>query len=63
MLHKILRNLPLIWILFAVAKGSAPSAPVEYKPSLNENVCYIVAVVLVDDRGAVLMMQEAKRYF
>ncbi|KAL7647394.1 UNVERIFIED_CONTAM: hypothetical protein RMT77_000990 [Armadillidium vulgare] len=44
-----------------VAKGSAPSAPSEFQPVLKENVCYIVAAVLVDSNGAVLMMQEAKR--
>ena len=31
------------------------------QPVLGENMCYIVAVVIIDDEGRVLMMQEAKR--
>ncbi|XP_059490131.1 8-oxo-dGDP phosphatase NUDT18-like [Neocloeon triangulifer] len=44
-----------------VAKGVAPAAPSDYIPQLNKNVCYIVAAVLINDSGEVLMMQEAKR--
>ncbi|KAG7172103.1 8-oxo-dGDP phosphatase NUDT18-like, partial [Homarus americanus] len=42
------------------AKGVAPSTPSDYTPTLRDNVCYIVAAVLVNDEGHVLMMQEAK---
>jgi hypothetical protein len=48
-------------IFFAVAKGVAPAAPSDYIPKLNKNVCYIVAAVLINESGDVLMMQEAKR--
>ena len=47
--------------LFSVAKGVAPSVPGHFKPLLRDNVCYIVAAVLVDENNQVLMMQEAKR--
>jgi len=47
--------------VFAVAKGVAPAAPSDYIPKLNKNVCYIVAAVLINESGEVLMMQEAKR--
>jgi len=50
-----------ICIFFAVAKGVAPAAPSDYIPKLNKNVCYIVAAVLINESGDVLMMQEAKR--
>ncbi|KAA0203385.1 hypothetical protein HAZT_HAZT006285 [Hyalella azteca] len=43
------------------SKGSAPAAPVPFTPALKDNVCYIVAAVLINDEGQVLMMQEAKR--
>nr|XP_045613180.1 8-oxo-dGDP phosphatase NUDT18-like [Procambarus clarkii] len=43
------------------AKGVAPSTPADFTPTLRDNVCYIVAAVLVNDQGHVLMMQEAKR--
>ncbi|XP_069955727.1 8-oxo-dGDP phosphatase NUDT18 isoform X4 [Cherax quadricarinatus] len=42
------------------AKGVAPSTPADFTPTLRDNVCYIVAAVLVNDEGHVLMMQEAK---
>ena len=43
-----------------VAKGVQPSAPNEFKPVIKKNVSYIVAAVLINDQGEVLMMQEAK---
>ncbi|KAK7063054.1 putative Nudix hydrolase [Halocaridina rubra] len=43
------------------AKGVAPSSPAKFTPVLKENVCYIVAAVLINEEGHVLMMQEAKR--
>nr|XP_027209633.1 8-oxo-dGDP phosphatase NUDT18-like [Penaeus vannamei] len=42
------------------AKGVAPSSPAEFTPILKDNVCFIVAAVLVNSEGQVLMMQEAK---
>ncbi|XP_068219935.1 8-oxo-dGDP phosphatase NUDT18 isoform X2 [Palaemon carinicauda] len=44
-----------------VAKGVAPSSPATFTPILKENVCFIVAAVLVNEEGSVLMMQEAKK--
>jgi len=41
----------------AMAKGVAPAASADYRPVVKKSVTYIVAAVLVDDRGAVLMMQ------
>lgn len=43
-----------------VAKGVQPSAPNDFKPIIKKNVSYIVAAVLINDQGEVLMMQEAK---
>ncbi|XP_064094998.1 8-oxo-dGDP phosphatase NUDT18-like isoform X2 [Macrobrachium nipponense] len=43
------------------AKGVAPSSPATFTPILKENVCFIVAAVLVNEEGHVLMMQEAKK--
>ncbi|XP_071541714.1 8-oxo-dGDP phosphatase NUDT18-like isoform X3 [Panulirus ornatus] len=43
------------------AKGVAPAVPSEFTPTLRENVCFIVAAVLINEEGHVLMMQEAKR--
>ena len=43
-----------------VAKGVHPSAPDQFKPVIKKNVSYIVAAVLINDQGEVLMMQEAK---
>jgi 8-oxo-dGDP phosphatase len=43
-----------------VAKGVQPTAPNEFKPIIKKNVSYIVAAVLINDQGEVLMMQEAK---
>ena len=45
----------------AAAKGVAVSTPGEFAPELRENVCFIVAAVLLNSEGHVLMMQEAKR--
>ncbi|CAL4133525.1 unnamed protein product [Meganyctiphanes norvegica] len=42
------------------SKGVAPTTPSTFVPTLRDNVCYIVAAVLVNDKGQVLMMQEAK---
>ncbi|KAG0711971.1 8-oxo-dGDP phosphatase NUDT18 [Chionoecetes opilio] len=42
------------------AKGVAVSTPGEFSPELRENVCFIVAAVLLNSEGHVLMMQEAK---
>ncbi|KAK3890744.1 hypothetical protein Pcinc_005318 [Petrolisthes cinctipes] len=42
------------------AKGVAVATPAEFNPELRENVCFIVAAVLVNEEGEVLMMQEAK---
>lgn len=42
------------------AKGVAVSTPGEFTPELRENVCFIVAAVLLNSEGHVLMMQEAK---
>lgn len=44
----------------ALAKGVQPAASSEYKPVIQKSITYIVAAVLVNDRGEVLMMQEAK---
>ena len=41
------------------SRGDLPPAP--FCPTLKDNVCYIVAAVLINDEGEVLMMQEAKR--
>ena len=43
-----------------VAKGVQPSAPADFKPVIKKSVSYIVAAVLINDQGEVLMMQEAK---
>lgn len=42
------------------AKGVPPSVPADFQPVLKKSVCYIVAAVLFNDKGEVLMMQEAK---
>lgn len=41
----------------ALAKGVQPAASSEYKPVIQKSITYIVAAVLVNDRGEVLMMQ------
>ncbi|XP_050735162.1 8-oxo-dGDP phosphatase NUDT18-like isoform X3 [Eriocheir sinensis] len=42
------------------AKGVAVSTPEDFTPELRNNVCFIVAAVLLNNEGHVLMMQEAK---
>merc|ERR1719411_1828684 len=43
------------------AKGIQPTVnSEEYKPVVKKSVSYIVAAVLINDQGEVLMMQEAK---
>lgn len=42
------------------AKGVPPTAPADFKPIVKKSVCYIVAAVLFNEKGEVLMMQEAK---
>lgn len=42
------------------AKGVTPSAPSVFSPQVKKNVFYIVATVLINNEGEVLMMQEAK---
>ncbi|XP_076029613.1 8-oxo-dGDP phosphatase NUDT18 isoform X2 [Oratosquilla oratoria] len=44
----------------AASKGVEPCTPSSYSPVLRESVCYIVAAVLINQEGHVLMMQEAK---
>lgn len=44
-----------------VAKGVQPTAPSDFKPVIKKTVSYIVAAVLINDHGEVLMMQEAKK--
>jgi len=44
----------------SLAKGIQPSAPSDYKPVIKKSVTYIVAAVLINEHGDVLMMQEAK---
>ncbi|KAF0299012.1 8-oxo-dGDP phosphatase NUDT18 [Amphibalanus amphitrite] len=44
------------------AKGVAPSSPSTFTPELKKNICYVVAAAIVNDKGEVLMIQEAKSY-
>jgi len=44
----------------SLSKGIQPSAPSEFKPVIKKSVTYIVAAVLLNSEGEVLMMQEAK---
>jgi len=44
----------------SLAKGVQPSAPSDFKPVIKKSVTYIVAAVLINEHGDVLMMQEAK---
>lgn len=44
----------------ALAKNVQPSAPADFKPVIKKSVTYIVAAVIINDHGEVLMMQEAK---
>ena len=41
----------------SLAKGIQPSAPSEFKPVIKKSVTYIVAAVLLNSEGEVLMMQ------
>ena len=41
----------------SLAKGIQPSAPSDYKPVIKKSVTYIVAAVLINEHGDVLMMQ------
>ncbi len=47
----------------SLAKGVQPSAPADFKPVIRKSITYIVAAVLVDDKGDVLMMQVSKEPF
>ena len=40
-----------------LAKGVQPSAPSDFKPVIKKSVTYIVAAVLINEHGDVLMMQ------
>ncbi|XP_023339477.1 8-oxo-dGDP phosphatase NUDT18 isoform X3 [Eurytemora carolleeae] len=42
------------------AKGVAPAAPVDFEPRVQKSIVYIVAAVIFNENGEVLMMQEAK---
>ncbi|RZC43170.1 NUDIX domain containing protein [Asbolus verrucosus] len=42
------------------SQGVCPSVGPNFKPVLGETLTYIVAVVVINDDGEVLMMQEAK---
>ena len=45
----------------AMAKGvTQPSVPADYKPVIKKSVTYIVAAVLFNERGDVLMMQVSE---
>lgn len=43
------------------AQGVQPSAPSDFQPQLGVSVNYIVACVMINEDGAILMMQEAKK--
>lgn len=42
------------------AKGVAPNAPTDFTPVVKKSVVYIVGAVIFNEKGEVLMMQEAK---
>jgi len=42
------------------AKGVAPNAPLDFTPVVKKSVVYIVGAVIFNEKGEVLMMQEAK---
>lgn len=44
-----------------MAKGVQPSTSSDYKPVVAQSVTYVVMGVLINERGEVLMMQEAKK--
>ena len=58
--HHLQRGLFLLFF-FSAAKGVAPSSPSTFTPELKKNVCYVVAAAIVNEKGEVLMIQEAKR--
>ena len=41
----------------SLAKGIQPAAPADFKPVIKKSVTYIVAAVLFNQQGDVLMMQ------
>ncbi|KAJ0183319.1 hypothetical protein K1T71_001295 [Dendrolimus kikuchii] len=44
----------------AESQGITPTTPSNFKPVLGSNVTYVVACVIINESGEVLMMQEAK---
>ena len=46
----------------AAAKGVQPSAPSDYLPVIQKSVTYIVAAVIINEHGEVLMMQVSERF-
>lgn len=44
----------------AESQGITPTTPSNFKPILGSNVTYVVACVIINEDGQVLMMQEAK---
>jgi len=42
------------------AKGVSPAAPTDFQPVVKKSIMYIVAAVIINDKGEVLLMQEAK---
>ncbi len=46
----------------SAAKGIAPAAPSNFKPVIKKSVTYIVAAVLVNEHGDVLMMQVREKF-
>lgn len=44
----------------AESQGITPTTPSNFKPVLGENVTYVVACVILNDKNELLMMQEAK---
>ncbi|XP_047990280.1 8-oxo-dGDP phosphatase NUDT18 [Leguminivora glycinivorella] len=44
----------------AESQGITPTTPSNFKPVLGENVTYVVACVIINERNEILMMQEAK---
>lgn len=44
----------------AESQGITPTTPSNFKPVLGSNVTYVVACVIINEHGEVLMMQEAK---
>ena len=47
----------------SLAKGVQPSAPSDFKPVIKKSVTYIVAAVLINEHGDVLMMQVNKNIY